>query len=294
MKFGKVEPSLEHLQDLPPTHPIIHELQPSKDTTVYLGGTQWGIKPWVGTWYAPGTPQRAFLSAYGNQFGCVELNATHYRLFDPEKFSEWASMVPDSFTFLPKLPQSISHYRRLNNTAEVVNDFCAGVRMLGKKAGPSFLQMPENFKSDKFSELENWLLEWPSDITLSVELRHSSWFDDSSLFNDLLAILHSRNMGLVLTDAPGRPDVLHMAVTSPLLMVRYAGWNGHALESRRIGNWAHRIAEWQSSGLKEIYFCIHQPDSTLTPETAIQLSNELQKASEPVNIIGIPSPLSLF
>lgn len=294
MKFGKVEPSRDWLKPLPKDHPIIDELGNSSGLDIYLGGTQWGIKEWVGQWYPPGTPQRAFLPAYGKQFACIELNATHYRLFPPSRFEEWRRSVPEGFIFLPKLPQSISHYRRLNNTEEVVADFVEGVRELGSSVGPAFLQMPENFKIEKREDLLRWVDEWPSELGLSIELRHPSWFEDYELLSDLIAYLHAKCIGMVLTDAPGRPDVLHMAVTQPDLFIRYAGWDLHEFDQIRIEQWANRFAEWESKGVKRIFIGIHQPNSLSTPETAIAFSNAIKKASGKIRVHGVPSPLSLF
>lgn len=295
MKFGKVEPAQEHLISLPPDHPILSQLPSSSNSlSVFLGGTQWGIKPWVGQWYPPGTNAKGFLAAYAKQFSTIELNATHYRIFDPSQFEEWKSQVPSGFKFLPKLPQSISHYRRLRNTEEQVEAFVEGVRRLDVSLGTCFLQMPENFKSDKFADLEAWLHQWPEDIDLAVEVRHPSWFGDEELLSDLAALLHSQNKGFVLTDAPGRPDVLHMALCSPKLMLRYAGWDDHPLEEVRLNQWADRIDAWAASGLNELYFCIHQPESIQTPETAIQFTERLKKKKGHLEISGTPSKLSLF
>lgn len=295
MKFGKVEPSEYHLKPLPDDHPILSQLEVhSRGVNLFFGGTQWGMKPWVGTWYASGTKPNGYLSAYAQQFSCIEFNAPHYRTFNAEQYQQWRSQVPSSFRFLPKLPQSISHYRRLNDTTEQVEAFVSGIRSLGNQLGTCFLQMPENFVSDKFQTLEMWLENWPTDLPLSVELRHPSWFDDAELANDLAAMFHSKNIGWVLTDAPGRPDVLHMAACTDKMMIRYGGWDHHPLEETRLEQWAERLDCWSHSGLKEIYFCIHQPDSLRTPETAIALSERLEKKKGHLNVTGIPSRLSLF
>ncbi len=294
MKFGKVDPSKQWFSPLPADQPIIHELQSNSGLRVHLGGTQWGVKEWVGQWYPAGTPQRGFLSAYAQQFGCVELNATHYRMFPPSKFEEWAATVPDGFVFLPKIPQSISHYRRLNHTEELVRDFTEGVAQLGSKAGPSFLQMPDNFKAEKFNDLISWIENWPACTQLAVELRHPSWFSNPQLFSDLAAFLRRQRIGMVLTDAPGRPDVLHMAVTSPDVFIRYAGWNLHALDYERINQWSTRYAQWEELGVQNVYLGIHQSDSILTPETAIAFQTAIKKASESIIVHGVPSPLSLL
>lgn len=294
MKFGKSYSKDIGAYPIPEDHPIINELPTTDSLAVYLGGTQWGMKDYVGTWYEPGTPQKKFLSAYAQQFGCVELNATHYRTFPPEQFAEWKKMAPHPFKFLPKLPQSISHYRRLTNTQEVVEAFCEGVRVLEDQTGPAFLQLPENYSAKDANILFTWLSEWPSDVELAIELRHPSWFENKELVDEIAAFLHTRNIGWVITDSPGRMDVLHMVVPCSKVIIRYAGWELDALDLTRLNNWIERIASWEKSGVEEVYFCIHQAESIATPDTAIYMHEGIKKASADIAVIGYPQRLSLF
>lgn len=295
MNFGKVEPAPEHLHPIPEDHPVIDMLPHSDEPlTVHAAGARWGVPQWKGTWYPAGTPQKDFLKAYSRQFRCIELNATHYGSFSPQQFRQWSESVDEGFRFLPKIPQSVSHYRRLINTSDVLKGFIKGVEQLGKKAGPSFLQMPDHFSAEKIRDLYNWIEEWPDHLPLAIELRHRSWFESEDLVSELAAHFRVRNIGWVITDAPGRPDVLHMAVTSPDVLIRYAGWGGHFLETHRLQAWAERMAEWNDSGIRQVYFCIHQPDGLSTPETCIDLAGRIEKASRKVRISGIPERLGLF
>ena len=49
------------------------------------------------------------------------------------------------------------------------------------KLGPSFMQLPPYFGSDRFDTLEHFFEAFPSDFDLSIELRHPSWFEDESI-----------------------------------------------------------------------------------------------------------------
>ena len=82
---------------------------------------------------------------YGNQFGTIEFNATHYRIYSPKKMKEWADKMPNGFKFCPKVPAIISHYRKFNNCGGPTDDFIEGLLALGSKLGPAFLQLPPYF-----------------------------------------------------------------------------------------------------------------------------------------------------
>lgn len=293
MKFGKVEPNSSFLTPTRGDHPILDELPPSDEPLMlYAGGTQWGVKSYVGAWYPKGTPANQFLNAYARQFSTVELNATHYRIFPPETFQSWADAVPESFRFLPKIPQSISHYSQLSGADGKLDQFIEGVRALGSSLGSCFIQMPDRFGPSKKDTLFEWIMDWPSDIPLQVELRHPDWFSSDELIDELASMFHANRIGWVITDAPGRRDVLHMAVTHPTVMVRYAGWDGHPLESERLSFWTDTIQRWSEKGVREVYFCVHQPDAILTPETLLEWlpTNRANR----VQIPSIPSRMSLF
>ena len=94
MKFGKVD-SLEGIDlTLPLDHRVTEQFNRPEITEprIYTGGTMWGMKEWKGSYFPEKAPVSKFGQFYCEQFGCIELNATHYRIHPPETISKWKTM----------------------------------------------------------------------------------------------------------------------------------------------------------------------------------------------------------
>src|SRR5258706_3954111 len=120
MDFGRLPPEEIDKVDftLPsdrPSNKTILNKKDYKKTKVYPGLAKWGRKEWVGKIYPPKTKEKDYLSYYVKQFNSIELNATHYRIFDSTVIKGWADTAGDGFKFCPKFPQVISHIRWLKN-----------------------------------------------------------------------------------------------------------------------------------------------------------------------------------
>ena len=87
----------------------------------------WTIRDWRGSVYPEKDPQRTWPEHYGRQFGTLEFNATHYRIHPSNRMSEWAAAMPEGFTFCPKFPQIITHFRRFNDCDGTTDDFIDGL-----------------------------------------------------------------------------------------------------------------------------------------------------------------------
>jgi uncharacterized protein YecE (DUF72 family) len=287
MKFGKL-PSIDHLSAdffvLPPTRWA--SKNESKKTQVFAGGTSWNISQWVGTAYAPKTPRRLWPEAYGKLFGTIEFNATHYRIYSPEKMQEWAEATPEGFKFCCKFPQIITHFRRFKNCDGPTDDFIAGLLALGSRLGPSFIQLPPHFAPKHADAFWTYLEKWPQELPLTVEFRHPDWFLGNQEHWSRLAEL---NVGSVISDTAGRRDALHMQVTAPHILVRFGGYEGHPTDGQRLNDWAEWISTAELKGVSSFYMLIHEPDSLATPATASnfrravnEINNKPVKAPDPV------------
>lgn len=289
MNFGKLENIDDVNFSLPDDHPetlrFFSNLQPATPK-IYLGGTMWTIKEWKGKIYPPKTTQKNFPAAYFSQFGCIELNATHYRIHPPATIQRWADLAPDGFRFCPKFPQLITHFRRFNNTESLTDEFLEAIVHFGDKLGPSFLQLSPNFTPKHAKKLVDYLDNLPEDIPLAVEFRHAEWFTGNQTAKAVFGFLRDKNIGAVITDTPGRRDVLHMQLTSDVLIIRYNGVNLHKKDYERMDEWTHRIRQWCEQGIREVYIFVHQSNSLLTPETCIYWGEKLSEQCE--TIVKVP------
>ena len=63
-------------------------------------------KEWIGKIYPKGTKDAQFLDEYVKHYNSIELNASHYKLYNPADIKKWAAKTQDSdFLFCPKVYQ---------------------------------------------------------------------------------------------------------------------------------------------------------------------------------------------
>ncbi len=95
---------------------------------MYIGMPQWGRKEWIGKLYPPGTRDKDFLENYVHHFNSIELNATHYKIYNSSEIAKWAIKAKGhDFKFCPKVPNTISHYSGFNNAGILTDSFLEGI-----------------------------------------------------------------------------------------------------------------------------------------------------------------------
>jgi len=240
---------------------------------VYVGCAKWNKQDLKG-FYPKGTKDE--LTYYSRQFNCIELNATFYRIFSEDQFKTWYDKTPEGFKFFPKLVQNISHRKRLNDEVQpYVDQFLSSAVCLKEKLGTIFLQMHSNFAPKDFDRVIKFVEKWPKEVALAMEFRHTDWYNDTSVANELYELLTQNNISNIITDTAGRRDLLHMRLTNDHAFIRYVGAN-HKSDYDRLDDWAERLAIWKNQGLHQIQFFVHQnieKESTLLSEYFIKKLN---------------------
>jgi len=258
MKFGKVDHPENIDFTLPKDHLdtkiVLNSVKDDNIPELYVGCAKWNRADLKG-FYPRGTKDE--LVYYSSQFNAIELNATFYRIFPPEQFEKWYKKTPDNFKFFPKLNQEISHWKRLNEVSEVVENYLYSAVNLKEKLGTIFLQMHSNFSPKDFDKVVSFVQNWPKTIPLAIEFRHTNWYNDETVANELYALLKENNISNVIVDSAGRRDIMHMRLSNPTAFVRYVGAN-HESDYSRLDDWVLRLKEWKAQGVKEIDFFIHQ------------------------------------
>jgi uncharacterized protein YecE (DUF72 family) len=117
------------------------------------------------------------LSFYAQHFSTVEINSTFRRFPTASTVESWAEQVPFTFRFVLKARQTITHFRRLQNAEEQVDDFINLASLLQRRQGPLLFQLPPNFKEDLL-RLEAFLKYVDGRARTVLEFRHESWFCD--------------------------------------------------------------------------------------------------------------------
>ena len=258
MKFGSVENPETIDFTIPKDHPktkqILNKVKDDNIPEIFVGCAKWNKADLKG-FYPKGTKDE--LVYYSSQFNSIELNATFYRIFPAEQFSTWYNKTPKGFKFFPKLNQEISHWKRLNGTKEVVENYLYNASNLKEKLGTIFLQMNNNFSPKDFDRVVDFIENWPKQMPIAIEFRHTNWFNDEAIANDLYQLMESNNISNIIVDTAGRRDLMHMRLTNATAFVRYVGAN-HQSDYSRLDDWVERLKLWKEQGIKEIDFFIHQ------------------------------------
>ena len=258
MKFGSVDNPETIDFTLPKDHPetkrVLNRFKDDNIPEIYVGCAKWNKADLKG-FYPRGTKDE--LGYYSSQFNSIEFNATFYRIFPAEQFASWYNKTPSGFKFFPKLNQEISHWKRLLDVKNVLEHYLYNASNLKEKLGTIFLQLHSNFSPKDFDRVVDFVQNWPSELPLAIEFRHTSWFNDMSVAIDLYQLLEENNISNIIVDTAGRRDLLHMRLTNAIAFVRYVGAN-HKSDYARLDDWIERLKDWKEQGIKEIDFFIHQ------------------------------------
>ena len=284
MEFGRVAPGeLNSIDFTLPAEPASNKKilkgKRVKEPKVYIGCAKWGRTEWVGKIYPPKTKEKDFLEHYVQHYNCIELNATHYKVYGAEGIKKWAAKAANKdFLFCPKMYKGVTHFGSLKGKDFIMNEFFRGIVAFEKHLGPTFIQVSETFSPKRKEELFTFLRSLPTDMQFFVEVRHPDWFGNTAIRDELFTTLAAINIGAVLTDTSGRRDCAHMQLTIPKAFIRYVGNSLHATDYTRIDEWIERIKYWLDNGLQELYFFMHMHDETFSPELTVYLVDKLNAA----------------
>ncbi len=284
MEFGRLPAeTLDSIDFRLPKEPAFNKTvlkgKAVKDPKVYLGCAKWGRTEWVGKIYPPKTKEKDFLQHYVQHYNSIELNATHYKVYDEAGIKKWTTNAAGkNFMFCPKMYQGITHRGSLKGKDFITNEFFKGIIAFKKNLGPIFIQFNETFSPKRKEELFTFLRALPTDLQFFLEVRHPEWFAKESVRNELFTALSNINMGIVITDTSGRRDCAHMHLTVPKAFIRYVGNSLHATDYTRIDEWIKRMKYWLDNGLQELYFFMHMHDEATSPELTVYLVDKMNAA----------------
>ena len=284
MEFGRVpETSLNSIDFSLPEEPAFNKKilrgKPVKKPKVYVGCAKWGRTEWVGKIYPPKTKEKDFLQHYVQHYNCIELNATHYKIYGEPGIRKWAEKAKGKdFLFCPKMYKGLTHRGKLNGRHPLLNEFFRGIVAFEKHLGPIFVQVSDTFSPKRKQELFDFLSALPKDLQFFLEVRHPDWFGKEKEREDMFEFLKTNNMGAVITDTAGRRDCAHMHLTIPKAFIRYVGNSLHPTDYTRIDAWVERMKYWLDHGLEELYFFMHMHDEATSPELTVYLIDKMNAA----------------
>ena len=262
-------------------------------------GTQgWNYDAWVGPFYPSGTRPADYLTVYSRAFDTVEVDSTFYAIPPARTLRGWYDRTPQHFVFALKMPQEITHERKLRDAQDVAELFYDRARELGQKLGPVLIQLGPDFGPVELPALAKLLPALPRDIRFSVEFRHRGWIQDG-----VLALLAEHGVGLTLTDARWIPrkQMLSLATrpTTDFTYIRWMGPDRDIIDYSRIQvdrtqeleAWAGVL--WPLAELRvKVYGYVNNHFAGHSPHSARELQRLL--AMSPVDPSTLGEQMSLF
>jgi uncharacterized protein YecE (DUF72 family) len=203
--------------------------------TVLVGTQGWSYPAWVGPFYPPGTRTADMLRVYARGFRTVEVDATFYATPAEPVVHSWARRVPGGFSLSLKVPQEVTHERRLVDAAAPLEKFVARARLLGAALGPLLLQMPPDWTPGAAARdaLAAFLPILPRDLRWAIEFRDPGWLNDATV-----ALLAEHHVALALADGRWlkRERVLALAAepTADFAYVRWLGPDRRLVDYSRV------------------------------------------------------------
>ena len=252
--------------------------------SLYMGCPMWGLKTWAGPFFPAGTKQKDFLAAYSRRLNTVEGNTTFYALPDANTVQHWRDETPAGFRFCFKVPQEISHRRRLVNAEDITVDFIDRLQLLGDRRGPAFLQLPPTFNAQHLPQLARYLQAWPRAFQLAVEPRHADFFGSAEAEFD--ALIHEHGMARCVFDTTAlfslpashssevraaqerKPKfAVRRPPAEPFSFTRFVAMPDVPANEAWLAPWAQHVAGELRQG-RDVYFFLHHPDDTHAPAVA--------------------------
>lgn len=229
---------------------------------VLAGTSGFSYKEWKGSFYPEDLPASRMLSFYSERLPAVEINNTFYRMPKPALLEGWSAEVPESFRFVLKASQRITHFKRLKEAGEDVAYFFDVAAVLRERLGPALFQLPPNLKKD-LPRLETFLETIPEGRRAAFEFRHPSWFED-----DVFEALRKRGAALCVAEDEELATPLFATADWGYLRLRRQDYGDEAVHA-----WAEKV---RRQSWREAYVFFKHEDAGSGPRLAAQFLDRIR------------------
>jgi uncharacterized protein YecE (DUF72 family) len=266
--------------------------------SIHIGTQGWNYDAWVGPFYPSGTRAVEYLSLYSRAFDTVEVDSTFYAIPPAKTIRGWAERTPAGFTFALKLPQEITHERRLRGSDDSLHLFLERARELGDKLGPILIQLGPDFSPAELPALTSFLPKLPNDLRFAIEFRQRGWIHEG-----ILALLAEHDVAVALSDGRWIPrkTMLELAgaPTASFAYIRWMGPNREIVDYSRIQQDRTRELElWTTvvvplaQRLTAVFGYVNNHFAGHSPASARQL--QMMLGQRPVDPRELGEQMSLF
>lgn len=244
---------------------------------------------WIGVFYPDKETKR--LRYYSEFFDTAEMDATFYERFyngmTKGTFIGMSKATPAEFQFSVKVPETITHKKRLDVKKNVLKDFEAFLEKISplrsaNKLGAILIQLPPSFTVSEFKNVESFLNElsifskmdgerFPEsesgnsgDYQYALEFRNPSWKTEGPW-----ELLRHYNVASVITDSPKKENLQFLSETSVTMadhsFVRFHGrnakghyWYDYLYKKEELEPWVEKIDKIrEETKVLRVYFNNH-------------------------------------
>jgi uncharacterized protein YecE (DUF72 family) len=189
---------------------------------------------WVKAFYSDAQTKK--LPYYAQFFNTAEMDATFYEKFykymTKETFVNMTKTTPDNFQFSIKVPETVTHDKRLDVSKGAVillDEFLDKISPLksANKLGALLIQLPPSFTVKEFRNTEEFLDRLPSAYDYAIEFRHPSWHTEGPW-----EMLKHYNIAAVMTDSPERDKLQFLSEVTVTASHSFIRWHGRNAKHR--------------------------------------------------------------
>ena len=229
---------------------------------VLAGTSGFSYKEWKGSFYPEDLPASRMLAYYAERLPAGEINNTFYRMPKPALLESWSAEVPESFRFVLKASQRITHFKRLKEAGADAAYFFGVAAVLGDRLGPALFQLPPNLKKD-LPRFEAFLETLPAERRCAFEFRHASWFED-----DVFRARRGRAAALCIAEDEELATPLVATADWGYLRLRRQDYGDEAVHA-----WADRV---RGQAWSEAYVFFKHEDAGSGPRLAAQFLDAIR------------------
>ncbi len=275
---------------------------------ILLGCSGWnyGDTPdkggWTGVFYPDKDTKR--LRYYSQFFNTAEMDSIFYERFYSQMtkgtFIGMVRATPDKFQFSVKVPETVTHNKRLDVNKGAMRDFEEFLDKISplktaNKLGTILIQLPPSFTVNDFKNIEGFLDRLPSSsgYDYAVEFRHPSWNTEGPW-----DMLRHYNIAAVMTDSPTKENLQFLSnvtiTTANHSFIRFHGrntkghyWYNYIYSKEELKPWIEKVSQIkQETKVLRIYFNNHYGGKAvinalqLKEMTSTSLSDKEVKALE--------------
>ena len=211
---------------------------------------------WVGIFYPDRNTKR--LRYFSQFFDTAEMDSIFYEKFYSHMtkgtFIGMVKATPENFQFSVKVPETITHRKRLEVKKGAITDFEIFLDKISplknsNKLGAVLLQLPPSFTVGEFKNMEGFLDKLPSGYHYAVEFRHPSWKTEGPW-----DMLKHYNIAAVMTDSPAKENLEFLSevtvTTSDHSFIRFHGrntkghyWYDYLYSKEELKPWIEKVEE---------------------------------------------------